>query len=224
MTIQDAISQVNQFKRGALTQTIASIESCLTQAGIARVHAANRSFGIAHELLIAAAAVKQANAQIDVVIHAVGILYALPFILQEDEVVECLSLGAGSASSEFDLVTNRSVAEFKFQVWRAKGNSQRQKELFEDFYKLARAETEREKVLYLLNIRTPLRFLQGKSQARRLLDKNKGLAQDFEARYGDTYRTVGEYYAAHKGDIRIVNLVDAVPGFDDFLRLFERTG
>lgn len=208
----------------ALTQTIASIESHLTQAGIAQVHAANRSFGIAHKLLMAAAAVKLASAQIDVVIHTVGILYTLPHILREDEVIESLALGAGSAGSGFDLVTNHRITEFKFIHWQKKGNAVRNKTLFQDFFKLAREQTGKGKYLYLLQTKIPLRFLRDQRDILKVLDRNRRLAEDFVARYGDTYRTVGEYYEAHKGNVRIVNLVDAVPGFDDFLRLFERTG
>jgi hypothetical protein len=37
------------------------------------------------------------------VIHAVGILTALPHILEHDERIETLSLGAGNTGRQFDL-------------------------------------------------------------------------------------------------------------------------
>jgi len=223
MAIEDAISQVNKFKATSLTDTIASIQSQLayTGADAAEVGVINRSFGVSHELLMGAAVVKQASAQINVVIHAVGILYALPYILRESEVVEGLSLGAGSAGSGFDLATNRRIAEFKFIHWQGGAEAVRKKRLFQDFFRLAREQTEKEKYLYLLNTEIPLRFLRGRSDVLKALDGNKRLADDFLARYRQTYRMVGEYYRAHKSDIQIVNLVEIVPGFDAFMEVFK---
>lgn len=221
MAISDAISRVQHFKSDSLTETIAAVESQMRGTGAVGVVNINHSFGVSPELLIAAAAVKQASAQIDVVIHAGGILYALPYILRENEVVEGLSLGAGSAGGDFDLVTNERIAEFKFIRWQGGAEAVRQKTLFQDFFKLAREETKKEKYLYLLNTEIPLRFLRGRSQVRRLLDRNKRLANDFEARYGGAYRTVGEYFEAHRDSIQVVNLADIVPGFDAFMEVFE---
>ena len=88
MAIEDAITQVQGFKGTSLAETIATIESQLRQTRTVEVSAANQTFGVSYELLKAAAAVKQASAQIDVVFHAVGILCALPHILDQDEVYE----------------------------------------------------------------------------------------------------------------------------------------
>lgn len=52
--------------------------------------------------------------QIDVLVHAVGILVGLPYVLEDDEEIESLSLGAGSSGRDHDLVTNTRVGEFKF--------------------------------------------------------------------------------------------------------------
>ena len=221
MAIGDAVSQVQQFKRGSLTETIADIEAQLTDERAAQVDAASQSFGIDGGLLMAAAEVKQASAQIDVVIHAVGILYALPHILGEDEVIEGLSLGAGSAGSDFDVVTNQRIAEFKFIQWQGGSNALRKVTLFQDFFKLVRETTQKEKVLYLLDTEIPLRFLQGSSQIRWLLARNRQLRDDFEARYGQTYRAVGEYYKAHQDEVHIMNLAEMVRGFDEFIAIFR---
>jgi hypothetical protein len=42
-----------------------------------------------------------------------------PHVLEDDEHVEHLSLGAGNTRCPFDLETDRRVAEFKFVNWRA---------------------------------------------------------------------------------------------------------
>ena len=219
MAIADAISRVQQFKSHSLTETIAAAESQARGAGAVGVVSINRSFGVSPDLLIAAAEVKRASAQIDVIIHAIGILYALPHMLREEEVVESLSLGAGSAGSDFDLVTSRCVAEFKFIHWQERGNAVRNKTLFQDYFRLAREDIRKEKYLYLLETDIPLRFLQGGRDPLKVLDRNKRLALDFTARYGRTYRSVAEYYEAHQEEVHIVNLTEMVPGFDDFMAI-----
>ncbi|MBN2002849.1 MAG: hypothetical protein JXA21_05790 [Anaerolineae bacterium] len=217
MTIKDAITLVETFKGDRLGATIVEMEKRLAQAGPETVAEHNRRSEVTPALLSAALEVKRASAQIDVVLHAVGILYALPHILNPDEVVESLSLGANNAGSNFDLVTNQRIAEFKFIHWQPKGNAVRNKTLFGDFFKLARVDTFKTKYLYLLDTYRPLRFLRGQHALQKALDRNQSLANDFAARYGDTYRTVGEFYTAHKDSIRLVSLLDIAPAFAGFI-------
>ncbi len=224
MAIDDAVTHVNKFKNSKLTETIGRIETELAQAGKTRVDATNQSFNVNLELLLAAAAVKQASAQIDVVIHTVGILYTLPRILKDGEVIECVSLGAGNAGCEFDLVTDRRIAEFKFIHWREKGNAVRNKTLFQDFFKLVRTKTSKSKYLYLLEKEIPLRLLKGDRDVLKVLDRNRRLADAFVEQYKQEYRTVGEYYQAHKGQVQIVNLVKKVPEFAQFMQVFQSKG
>ena len=221
MAIADAISTVQQFKGDSLTQTIAAVESQIRGTGTPEVVKINDSSGVSPGLLMAAAAVKQASAQIDVVIHAIGILYALQHILREEEVVESLSLGAGSAGSDFDLVTNERIAEFKFIRWQEKGNAVRNSTVFQDYYRLVREETDKEKYLYLLETEIPLRFLRGGRDPLKVLDRSKRLAEDFAARYGQTHRTVGDYHKAHQAEVHIANLTETVRGFDEFIAIFR---
>lgn len=216
MAIEDAISLVNAFKGEELRETIADIEEQLPPADIGKAKRVIQSYGVNLDLIQAAAAVKRASAQIDVVIHTAGILYALPYILDEGEVVERLSLGASSARSEFDLETNLRVAEFKFIHWQEKRNAVRNKTLFQDFFKLVRAKTSKRKFLYLLDTEKPKSFLKGNRDVFKVLDRNRRLADDFLKEYGRRYRTVGEYYRAHKDEVEIVDLAKEVPGFDEF--------
>lgn len=52
---------------------------------------------------------KEFAAQVDVVLHAAGILHALPHVLAPEEVVKYVSLGAGNAGRAHDLETDRQV-------------------------------------------------------------------------------------------------------------------
>ena len=185
----------------------------------AAINDINQSLEINDHLLTAAAEVKKASAQIDVVIHAAGILYALPYLLAEGELVESVSLGADNANSPFDLVTNQRIAEFKFIRWRKKGNAIRNKTLFQDFVRLAREQTDKNKYLYLLDTEIPKRFLAGDRAILKVLDRNRRLADDFVVRYGQAYQTVGEFYAAHAASVKLVGLVndENIPGIEAFL-------
>jgi len=214
MALEEALDRLQQFRGSSLAATIADIESRLGSADTARVGDVNLAFGIDLKLLQSAIAVKTAAAQIDVVLHATAILNCLPYLLEEDEVVEKLSLGAGNAASDFDLETSRCIAEFKFIHWQGGSEAVRKKTLFQDFYKLVREPTAKLKYLYLLNTKIPLRFLRSKRDVLKVLDRNRRLADDFVERYGKTYHTVGEFYEAHKGEVRLVNLVDLIPQLD----------
>ncbi len=70
--------------------------------------------GITGDVLLAALAIKAMAGQINVVVHALGILVSLPYLLEDGEVIEGLSLGAGNTGRCHYLETDRRVAEFKF--------------------------------------------------------------------------------------------------------------
>lgn len=62
--------------------------------------------GAGREVLEAAAELKRQGGQINVTIHALGILLCLPHLLEPDECVEYLSLGAEYTSRSFDREAN----------------------------------------------------------------------------------------------------------------------
>jgi hypothetical protein len=72
------------------------------------------SLGITSNLLESAIAFRRTAGQINVLVHSTSILLALPKILENGEVIEYLSLGAGNTGGLFDLETNHRIAEFKF--------------------------------------------------------------------------------------------------------------
>jgi hypothetical protein len=88
-------------------------------------------------VLTAATDVKRLVGQINVMIHALGILLCLPHVLEGDENVQYLSLGAGNTGCPFDLETDRRVAEFKFINWRGGPESIRQNSVFKDLFMMA---------------------------------------------------------------------------------------
>ena len=61
---------------------------------------------VTHELLSSAYVMKRVAGQINVVIHAIGILLCLPHILEAGERLSSLSLGAGNTGRAFDLETD----------------------------------------------------------------------------------------------------------------------
>ena len=61
----------------------------------------------------AALLVKRSAGQINLIVHAVGILVALPKILEPGELVQSLSLGAGNTGRAHDLETDRRIDEFR---------------------------------------------------------------------------------------------------------------
>lgn len=219
MMIDDALRQIEQFRGRSLAETIANIEFRLAGAASKDIATINTTIHVGKSLIASAAQVKRASAQIDVVIHAAGILYALPYLLESGESVETASLGAGNAGSDFDLVTNQRIAEFKFIYWQGGSEAIRKKTFFQDYFKLIRNQSDKAKYFYLLNTDIPLRFLRGKSKALRMLDHNQRLANDFQDLYGARFQTVGEYYEAHKDQVTFVNLVEMVPGLEQFVSL-----
>lgn len=162
------------------------------------------------ETLNAALEVKSVMGQINVVVHALGILNSLPYILDENEVIESLSLGADNASSEFDLITNKRIAEFKFITWRG-NDSMRLKTTFADYYNLVEYETEKEKYLYLTECSYFEKFLNGRRSFSSILSKNNKIANEFEAKYNNKYNFINEYYKDNKFKVNLISLNEIVP-------------
>jgi hypothetical protein len=128
--IEDAIHLLQTFRGADLTRTIYQIEKSLRGASADSYAAVLTTTGAKAEVLGAAGLIKQLAGQINVVIHALGILLCLPHILRPGEVIEYVSLGAGNTGRAFDLETNLRVAEFKFIRWQGGPESIRENSLF----------------------------------------------------------------------------------------------
>jgi hypothetical protein len=146
----DIVSLLTQFTGSDLTQTLARVEKSFCGVTVGSCQNFLDDVGAHKDVLAAAARMKRIAGQINVTIHALGILLCLPHILEEGEQIKYLSLGAGNTGRQFDLETNMRVAEFKFIRWRGGPESIRQNAVFKDYLMLAEHVTEKRKHLYLL--------------------------------------------------------------------------
>ncbi len=197
-------------KTAGTTAWIGGLEGRLKGADGARVRSLLERESIGADTLDAAIQIKRMAGQINVLVHAIGIVNALPCILEPGEIVQSLSLGAGNTGKAHDLETDRRVAEFKFTTWRG-ADTIRQNNLFADLFNLVNNPTTRAKYLYVVGKDIPMRFLEN----RRALDsvlKDAHLAARFKAANGDRYLTVRDYYATVRDQVQIVDLVGLVPG------------
>ncbi len=192
-----------RFTGPDLTQTLARIERGVRGVTAEGCASFLESAGAGREALAAAAEMKRLGSQINVTIHALGILLCLPHILEPDERVEYVSLGAGNTGRDFDLETNLRVAEFKFIRWRGGAELIRQNSLFKDYLLLAEHPTAKRKHLYLLGTEHALKFLRGGRALSSVLSRNDKLQKMFSGRFGETFRTARDYYAAHSYAVRI---------------------
>src|SRR5882724_4222609 len=118
LPLADAIHVLQTLRGADLTRTIDQIQESLKGASADSYAAVLTTSGAKAEVLGSAGLIKQLAGQINVVIHALGILLCLPHILRPGEVIEYVSLGAGNTGRAFDLETNLRVAEFKFIHWQ----------------------------------------------------------------------------------------------------------
>jgi hypothetical protein len=211
MTITEAAMVIQEFQKGSLSDTIADLEIGLRASGLAECKSRLGSQKINSELLTAALLLKREAGQINVLIHSVGILVILPCILEEDEKIEYVSLGAGNTGRTFDLETNTRIAEFKFVNWRGGAEAIRQNSLFKDFYMLAECDTDKQRFLYLIGTRHPMRFLNSSRALESVMSRNIRLWNDFRERYGKQFSKVYEYYEYRKDLVRIVDVSKIVP-------------
>lgn len=197
-----------------LTSWIGGLEDRLQGADSERVRAALAGDGIGRETLDAALLIKRVSGQINVVVHAIGILNALPYILDPGEIVQSLSLGAGNTGRPFDLETDRRVAEFKFTAWRGGPESIRQNQLFKDLFYLVSRPTAKRRYLYVVGKARPMHFFEHGRALTSVLSKDAATAERFRAIYGDRFQTVREYFATVRDQVEIVDLAGVVPGLN----------
>jgi hypothetical protein len=212
-SILEAVKAIQQFKQDSLTNRISAIESKLAGADLNVVQSVYPSLGVTSDLLESAITFKRTASQINVLIHSIGILLSLPEILEQGEVVEYLSLGAGNTGRPFDLETNHRVAEFKFINWQGGSESIRQNSLFKDFYLLAEYETPKRKYLYVLGKKHPMKFLNGGRSLESVMSRNNKLWLEFQTKYASRFKKVSEYFEYRKSVVQLVDIAEIVPQF-----------
>jgi hypothetical protein len=209
--IQAAVKKLQQFSGKDLTVTLGLLEENLRGLSGDGCTDAARACGAHQDAMSAASLIKRMAGQINVVVHALGIVLCLPKLLEDGEIVEYVSLGAGNTGKPFDLETNRRVAEFKFIHWQGGPESIRQNSLFKDFYLLAEHSTPKKKYLYVLGTELPLKFLNGGRAMSSVLSHSVKLKQDFAQRFGDEYKVVRDYYAPRKSAVLVQDVSHWLP-------------
>lgn len=211
VSLAEAVECLQGFGGPDLTQTLAQIEASLKGVRLDRFTAVLSGCGAKTEVLSAAALVKRLAGQINVIVHALGILLCLPHILKPGEEIEYVSLGAGNTGREFDLETDQRIAEFKFIHWQGGPESIRQNALFKDFYEMAEHVTDKERFLYVLGTEHVDKFFNGGRSLSSVLSRNVKLGKEFTEKYGDRYRKVRDYYLPRKNMVEIQDVSLFVP-------------
>jgi hypothetical protein len=202
---------LDKFRQGSLRSAVAEIEKNLVGLTAAKSKRQITRLGVSLELLIAALLVKRHARQIDELVHAIGILLALPHILDKGESVERLSLAAGNTGKGFDLETNMRLAEFTFIRWQGGSEVIRQNKIFKDFYFLAEAETKKVRELYVVGVSHPAKFFESRRTLEPILDGNAKLGRAFRAKYGLRLRTVRDYFLPRRNIVLIRDLAETIP-------------
>lgn len=195
-----------QLRLRGLEQSVKS----LNKAGIGRLL---HDEAIDDALLRSSLVIKQLAGEIHVVIHAVGILLALPHILDEEETVVTASLGAGTGHMHYDLETTDRIAEFKFIRWRGQ-DAVRQDGLFADFVKLAESGDPRKRQLFVVGAALPHRFLfEGKRSLASVCARRPKILKQIEEQHGSAFRTVRDYATAFEDQVELVDLEERLPAY-----------
>ncbi len=206
MSIEQAIKVIDDFKGNSLTKSLAEIENEIVGADASNSNAFCNEHRINQEFMSSALAVKIASSQIDVIIHAAGILQSLSSLLGKGEIVESVSLGAGNTGKKFDLETNKRVAEFKFIDWKGGSETIRQNSVFKDFFELAEYNTEKKKVLYVVDTACPLKFFNSGRAIASVLAKQPEILKELANKYGSQVEVVSDYYELHKDSVAICDV------------------
>ena len=222
--LAEAIDAVQAFGGPDLTRTLARIETSLHGVSPDQCAALLSTCGAKADVLSAAALVKRLAGQINVVIHALGILLCLPHVLEPGETIDYVSLGAGNTGREFDLETNRRIAEFKFIHWQGGPESIRQNALFKDFYELAEHATDKQRFLYVLGTVQAEKFFNGGRALSSVLGHNVKLRGEFAEKYGQHYRKVRDYFASRKETVTIQDVSPFVPELISAAAAVEEVG
>jgi len=206
MTIPQALKALESFQGDSLTGSLSRIESSVVGLNVEKLRAFCADRCIDDAFMASAASIKKVAGQINVIIHAAGILCSLPHILKPGEVVESVSLGAGNTGRRFDLETNQRVAEYKFIDWQGGPESIRQNALFKDFFELAEHETKKSKHIYVVGTSVPLRFLTGGRALSSVLSRFPTILQRINAKYGTQVTRVRDYYQLKRDQVEITDV------------------
>jgi len=199
----EASELLKSFRGKSFPNTVSNIEKLFAGADATSAVRLLGERQVDDDLLAAAFLIKRNASQIDEIVHTLGILLALPKILDKGERVDSLSLAAGNTGKGFDLETNKRIAEFTFIQWQGGPEVIRQNKVFKDFYFLAEAETSRLRELYVVGTKHTEKFLNSRRRLESILNGNAKLGASFKERYGAQFSIVNEYYQTKKDLVSI---------------------
>ena len=205
------IKQIVNFQSKSLTERLNHLESNYIDISKDSIIKNNANNSIDLSLLNAAFTIKEVTSKLYIIIHSVGILLSLPHILWKNEKILSLSLGAGNSGKDYDLETNKRIAEFKFITWQNKSNTIRQNSIFKDFYQLAERKTKKKKYLYVLDKNKVVSFFNSDRSVKSVLSRNIKLHKEFIIIYSNKYETVSDYYNDKKKSVIIIDLNKKIP-------------
>lgn len=200
--LTEAVRRVANFATanpGVAIKTIeARLKGCLSHRVVQ-----DPSVLAAAQVFASADVIKGVVSQINNIVHAAGILGALPKILEPDEVLEYVSLAAGTGTRRFDIATDRRLAEFKFYLWR-KSNSARLRQGLVAFIQMAESDDPRTiRELYFLGTEPFVHFMTGKTQLSTMLKKHHpGLLMQINQK-NPAWRTVGDYFMSRRNTVAV---------------------
>lgn len=206
MSVNQAIRAIEAFQGTSLTASLAEIEREVVGKRATQLRDLCEIRAVNHGFMASAASIKRFAGQINVIIHAAGILCSLPKLLERGEVVESVSLGAGNTGRKFDLETNFRIAEYKFIDWRGGSESIRQNSLFKDFYDLAEHSGRKRRFLYVVDTSFPLKFLNGGRALSSVLSRAPRTHTTIVQKYGDRMKVVRDYYSLKKDKVTIEDI------------------
>ena len=187
-------------------QRVAEWEGMIRGADAGAVGTLLTAQAIDDGLLSAALEVKRRAGEINVVIHAVGILLTLPKILEPGEHVKSSSLGAGTGGHPYDLETDRRIAEFKFTTWRGH-DAVRQRKLFADFVNLAEATDTRQRQLFVAHADLPRKFLYKSGRSiESVCSRRPETIDRIQQRHGTVPSSVSAYVRVYGAGVELVDL------------------
>lgn len=211
--LRDAVALLADFLGAEpLTAAIAGLERDLEGRHAGEVGEAAAARGIAPELLVAGLTVREGLGRLNDLIHAAGIVLALPHILEDGETIAVRpSLAAGNDPSRpFDLETDRRVAEFKLSRWRG-ADAMRKRQTFKDLVMLAADRSGRPAELFVVGPE-PGRFLRtSRATAAWGLDRTPHAQRVFAERFGSPDISIARFTAECAGHVRVTDLCDVLP-------------
>ena len=206
MSIDPAIQAIENFQGDSLTKSLSDMEALVRKMGLNEVQKFCDSHGIDDAFLASALSIKKVAGQINVIIHAAGILRSLHSILEPGEVIESVSLGAGNTGRKYDLETNYRVAEYKFIDWQGGAETIRQNAIFKDFFEMAEDETHKRKFLYVIGTEIPLKFFRSGRALSSVLSRRPEILSRIAAKYGPEIKQVCDYYALKSKEVNVCDV------------------